>query len=400
MMLLFAAIVTFADVQPVLQQRCVVCHRPGEIGPMPLGNYKQARPWAKAILEAVKSKTMPPWFADERFGHFKNDPRLTPQEIETIQQWVASGATEGPPPPPARAWVVGWSIPKPDLILEMPQPVRVPVEGELPYQHIVLKGQFKEDKWVTAVEVRPTDRSVVHHIVLYVREPGNMWLAEAKPGVPLGKKSQTTSDILTVYTPGQEPFRALEGMAKLIPAGSDLVLQIHYTPNGKAVADRTKIGLVFANSAPPQRVLTLQLGNGNINIPPGEANYSLSRSGTLPNDCYLLNLFPHMHLRGKAFEYLLWREGGRGEMILRVSPYRFNWQLTYQLPKPRFLAKGTRLVVTGYFDNSKNNKFNPDPDDEVHYGEQSWEEMMIGFFDVAVPSSVDKVKFFLTEPRP
>jgi hypothetical protein len=204
----------------------------------------------------------------------------------------------------------------------------------------------------------------------------------------------TTSDILLVYTPGNYHDHWPAGMAKRVRAGSDLVIQFHYTANGTAAEDRTRVGLVFAAEAPKQVVLTLQMGNDKFAIPPGDPNHRVQVSGTLPNEAVLLSLFPHMHLRGKAFEYLLPGDNGKVETLLKISHYDFRWQLTYKLQQPRLLPAGTRLLCVGYFDNSANNPLNPDPTAEVHFGEQSWQEMMIGFFDVAVDARFDKESFF------
>jgi hypothetical protein len=237
---------------------------------------------------------------------------------------------------------------------------------------------------VRAAAIMPGHRAIVHHVVAYIREPGDTWL-----------HGPTTNDMLVVYAPGQPEMVCLPGMAKKIPAGADLVLQIHYTPNGHAVDDRTSIGIRFAQSPPEKRVLTLQLNAVDFEIPVGEANHRVTVSGTLPNDCLLLSLFPHMHLRGKAFEYAIIEAGGRVETLLRVAPYDFAWQLNYRLAGPRLLKKGTRLRATAWYDNSPNNPRNPDPTVDVSYGEQSTQEMMVGFFDVAVPAGMDKAGFFL-----
>ncbi len=397
MILLLAALVTFAEVQPILERHCQSCHRKGEVGPMPLSTFKEARPWAKAIRQAVTARTMPPWFADPRFGKFKNDPRLSDEEIATIGKWVDGGSVEGHPVSTQAKWLEGWGITPPNKIVEMKEAFQVPAKGDVLYQHIVLENICSADCWVTAAELRPSVRGVVHHAVVYIREPGSKWLAEAKPGVAFGTKTETVRDILLVYTPGQPPFIAPDGMGKKIPAGSSLVLQVHYTTNGKAVADKTKIGLVFAKEAPKQRILTLQMNNGNISIPPGDRSYHLSVSGSFPNEAILLNLFPHMHLRGSSFVYAIAERPGQWETLLSVKPYRFNWQLRYDLDKPRLLPKGTRILMTATYDNSANNPYNPDPDAEVHWGEQSWEEMMVGFFDVVVPASMDKESFFIRQ---
>jgi mono/diheme cytochrome c family protein len=386
------------DMLPILQARCQVCHRPGEIAPMSFLSYESTRPWAKSIREAVLSKRMPPWFADPNFGRFANNPALSKHEIETIAAWVDSGAPEGDAKdrPPPRQWTAGWNIGTPDQTIEMPQPFTLPASGAIEYQYIILPTGFREDKWIQRVEVRPSDRASVHHAVVYIREPGSIWLKDKPGGVPFALASNldhrpnpasvTQSDILMVYTPGYGSDGWAPGFAKKIKAGSDLVLQMHYTAHGKASVDRTRIGVLFAKTSPAKAVLTLQMGNDRFVIPAGDPNYHVQVSGTLPNDALLLSLFPHMHLRGKAF--------GKYETLLKVNHYDFHWQLNYRLAEPRFLPAGTHLTWAGYFDNSPNNVNNPDPAAEVRFGEQGWEEMMIGFFDVAVDAKIDKPRFF------
>lgn len=369
---------------------------------MPLLTYAQARPWAKAIREAVVTRKMPPWFADARFGHFANDRSLTKAEIDTILAWADGGAGEGDKRdrPADRTWTAGWNIGAPDAAFEMPEAFPIGASGDIDYQYIILPTHFTEDKWVQKVEVRPSARDTVHHAVVYIRPPGSDWLRGRSAGVPFSIRSVTKSDILMVYTPGSNMDAWPAGTAKKIPAGSDLVLQMHYTTNGKAKTDRTGIGMVFANEKPAKVVHTLQLNNDHFSIPPGDPEYKVTVSGTLPNDALLLSMFPHMHLRGKGFEYMTVDTSGRVNMLLKVNHYDFNWQLTYRLATPLLLRAGTRLIANGYFDNSANNARNPDPTAEVHYGEQSWEEMMIGFFDVAVDSRLSKAEFFIrTEPR-
>ncbi len=373
---------------------------------MPLLTFAGVRPWAKSIREAVLARKMPPWFADPRYGHFANDRSLTKSEIDTIVDWVDTGAVEGNPKdaPPARAWPTGWSIGTPDAIFEMPEAFAIPGQGAIEYQYVILPTGFSQDKWVERVEVRPSDRSTVHHAVVYIREQSaTTWLHNQPIGAPFSLPatnhrpnlaSLTTSDILMVYTPGNSSDSWLPGMAKRIKAGSDLVLQMHYTANGKAVSDRTRIGVVFAREPPKRAVLTLQMGNDKFVIPPGEANYKVTVSGTLPNEAMLTGLFPHMHLRGKGFEYLIVAPNGKIETLLKIDRYDFNWQLNYRLAQPRLLPAGTRLQWIGYFDNSPNNPGNPDPTAEVRFGEQSWEEMMIGFFDIAVDPKTGKAAFF------
>jgi hypothetical protein len=392
-----AAVTFYGDVLPILQRRCQLCHRPGEIAPMSLLTYQQARPWARAMRQAVLTRKMPPWFAAAASQPFSNDAHLSPEEIDVIDRWASTGAAAGDAgkAPQSVAWPNGWNIEAPDVVVRMPQSVHVPAKEELDYQFIILPLSLSEDRWAKSVEIRPGARGVVHHVVAYIREPGSDWLRDAPKGKPFVQPGVTRSDILAVYAPGQPPMECLPGMAKKVPAGSDLVLQMHYTPSGRAVDDRTSVGIVWAQALPERRVLTLQLATTNFHIPPGDANYRVSVSGTLPNNALLLSMFPHMHLRGKAFEYALVESGGHIDTLLRVAPYNFSWQLDYRLAVPRLLKKGARLMCTAWYDNSPNNPRNPDPTEEVGYGEQSRDEMMVGFFDVAVPVDIDKRSFFV-----
>jgi hypothetical protein len=369
-------------------------------------SYAETRPWAKAIREQVAARKMPPWFADRNFGHFANDRSLSATEIATIAAWVSAGAPAGSPKdaPPPLQWPQGWNIGTPDEIFETPKPFTVPASGAIDYQYLILPTRFSGDRWIQKVEVRTSNRSEVHHAVVYIREPGSKWLE----GSPRGEmfslpstadrrpnpQSFTTSDLLMVYTPGNSYDQWPEGIAKRIKAGSDLVLQMHYTANGAATQVSTRIGIVFAKEPPKHAVLSLQMSNDRFVIPPGDSDYRAQVSGTLPNDALLISMFPHMHLRGKGFEYLITEPNGHVETLLKVSNYDFQWQLNYRLAEPRFIKGGTHLTWVGHYDNSANNPANPDPTAEVRYGEQSWEEMMIGFFDVVVDSHLDKPHFF------
>ena len=396
----------YRDVLPILQQQCQSCHRPGEIAPMPFLTYAQTRPFAQAIQRAVTARKMPPWFADACCGHFANDPSLSPQEIATISAWAAAGALAGnasETPPPAH-WVEGWNIPQPDLVLRMPAPVAIPAHGAVEYTYEIVPTGFTQDHWVQMSEVRPSARDHVHHAVVYIRPPHSAWLQDAPVGVPFTASTLTnpedrrgahftTADLLLVYAPGSSPDSWPVGLAKIIPAGSDLVFQMHYTTNGHAASDRTSIGLVFAKKPPRQRVLTLQLNRHGLMIPPHADNFEVEVQGTLPNDCTLLSFFPHMHLRGKRFEYNLVHPGGQAETLLKVN-WDFYWQLSYRLAEPRFLKAGSKLQAIAWYDNSANNPHNPDPNATVVWGEQTWNEMMVGFFDVAVPAGMSKEQFF------
>ena len=388
----------YRDVLPLLQNHCQECHRPGSIGPMPLLTYRDARPWAKSIREAVATRKMPPWFADPHYGRFANDRSLSESEIAIIRDWVDSGSVAGSPAdaPKPKAWREGWNIGQPNAIFSMPEAIHIPASTELDYQYVIVHTGLHEDRWIQKVELRPGDRAVVHHAVVYVREPNSNWLRGKPTGhaFSLQKDVATRSDILFTYTPGNGSDAWPEGMAKFIPAGSDLVFQMHYTPGKKATSDLSRIGVIFAKTPPFKRVLTLQLNSTDFVIPPGVPDYQIRVSGTMPNDALLLSLLPHMHLRGKGFEYAIYEPGGKRDILLKVNHYNFYWQLTYRLATPLPVRAGTRLEATATYDNSRNNPLNPDPDVAVHYGEQSTDEMMVGFFDVAVPAEFDKFRFF------
>jgi hypothetical protein len=376
---------------------------------MPLVAYEQARRWTHEIDNAVQTKMMPPWFADPRFGHFSNDPSLTEDEIAIISSWAKADAPAGDPrdAPPPRQWAHEWNIQAPDVVVRMPKPVPIPAHGDIEYTYEIVPTHFTKDSWVQMAELRPSNPQYVHHAVIYIRPPDSAWLRHAPVGVPFTAATlqdprerrqahETTSDLLLIYAPGSSPDQWPDGMAKFVPAGSDLVFQVHYTANGKAGNDQSAIGLVFAKTTPKQRVITLQLNNHALIIPPRADDFRVEVQGTLPNDATLLSLFPHMHLRGKRFEYDVVHDDGSVETLLRVN-YHFHWQLSYRLAEPRLLKAGTRLRAVAWYDNSRKNPHNPDPDATVTWGDQTYQEMMVGFFDVAVPASVDKWQYFVRQ---
>ncbi|MBV9676231.1 MAG: thiol-disulfide isomerase [Acidobacteriaceae bacterium] len=375
---------------------------------MALETYRQVKPFARAIAEVATKKIMPPWFADPCCGHFSNDPSLTTDGIATLRAWTDANAPAGnwQEAPEPVVWTRGWNINRPDAVLQMPMPKRLPASGDVPYQYIIIPTDFKEDRWVRMSEIRPSNRMVVHHAVAYVRDPKSNWLRGAPVGVPFSADDLkdpalkrdamwTTNDILLVYAPGSAPDQWPEDYAKLIPAGSDIVLQMHYTAHGAPMQDQTSVGLVFSKTPPKKRVLTLQLTNDRFLIPPGDPDHRVEVHGTLPNDALLLSFFPHMHLRGKSFEYNILEKGQRPRTILRIPHYDFYWQLSYRLAEPLSLKAGTTLQAVASFDNSRRNPHNPDPDSAVKWGEQTWAEMMVGFFDVAVDPTINKQRFFL-----
>jgi hypothetical protein len=381
------------DVLPILQRNCQGCHRPGEAAPMSLLTYKDARPFAAAIKASVSQRRMPPWHADPQVNHFSNDRTMPQAEIDTLVAWANTGASEGDPKraPKALSFADGWSIGKPDFVVEMPQTFQVPASGTIEYHYVILPLNLKEDVWVSAAEARPENRAVNHHIIAFVREPGSKWMRDQAPGVPFIPKTEdggVLSNFLTGYAPGTVPERYRPGQAKLIKAGSDVVLQLHWTANGKAAADRAKVGFVLAKEAPTERIYTLAASTTKFEIPAGADNHRVDAKMKLYEDTVLESLVPHMHVRGKSFSMQAELPSGEKVDLLRVPRYDFNWQLTYSLAKPMKLPKGTVIHASGWFDNSPNNKNNPDPTKPVHWGEQSWEEMMMGFFNIAVPREV------------
>jgi hypothetical protein len=387
------------DILPILQANCQTCHRPGEIGPMPFLTYEGTRPWAKAIKAAVISRKMPPWFADPKFGHWANDRSLRQEDIDKLTTWVDNGAPEGDTkdrPAPIQ-WTEGWVIPKPDLTVEMPVDYKVPAKGTIEYTYMIVPTGFTEDKWVQFMEVRPGNRALVHHANIYIRRPGSKWLREYPVNVPFVPTEQKTSssagapltdENIAGFTPGKQTVTLSGNDAKLIPAGSDIVFQIHYTTNGQEGVDRTKIGFVFAKNAPEQRVARIFAANATFTIPPGAPDYKVEAVTTLQTETTLVSLKPHMHLRGKAMEFRVVYTGEK-EILLNIPHYDFNWQTECILDKPMVLPKGARLEVTAIFDNSANNKFNPDATSVVKWGDQSWEEMAIGYFEVGFPTTLD-----------
>ena len=408
------------DVEPLLQARCQGCHRAGEAAPMSLLTYKDARPWAKAIKEAVLVRRMPPWFADSAHGEFANDRRLTDREIETLVSWVDGGAKEGDlkDAPKPLLFAEGWAMGTPDAVIEMPQAFEVPASGTVDYTYFVVPTGFTEDRWIEQVEVRPGTKSVVHHIVAVVRPPGVRYLPDAKPGVayvPVKKEQKRQPDdgqgtlsfaggateIVGVYVPGGLPYELKPGQARLIPKGSDIVFQMHYTANGKATGDRSRIGFIFAKEPPKERVVNTFVANTNLHIPPQAMDHPVTARVTLYEDTRLLSLFPHMHVRGKSFEYRVTYPTGESETLLTVPKYDFNWQLTYYLKQPKVLPKGTVMECVAHYDNSPNNAFNPDPKSDVYWGDQTWEEMLAGFVDLAMPvTSTIRDVAFPKKPKP
>jgi peroxiredoxin len=374
--------VTFSkDVAPILERHCVECHRPGEIGPFSMKTYGDLAGWGSMIAEVVQDGRMPPWHASPKHGRFLNEARLTEVEKKTIADWVSAGCPEGSPRGPLAAGnhAEGWRIPKPDLVVEMPKEYRVPASGTVDYQYFMVDPGFTEDKWIRAAECVPGNRAVVHHILMLVLP------AAAKRGDGAGRRS-TGSAWLAATAPGARPLDLPPGHAKFIPKGSRLVFQMHYTPNGAPQVDRSKVGLVFADPKTVTHVvMTKESKNEWFLIPPGKAKHEVRGTYVAKQDLLVTSLFPHMHLRGSAFRYTAELPGGRREILLDIPRYDFAWQNAYVLEKPFTLPKGAKMVCDAVFDNSEENLSNPNPKSWVRWGDQTWEEMMIGYFDAVVP---------------
>lgn len=374
-----SAVTYYKDVAAIVQSKCQECHRPGEAGPFALTGYKQAKGWADMIREVVATDVMPPWHADAPHGHFSNDRRLSAGQKKTLLDWVDAGCPEGDPkdaPPPAK-YVAGWRLPQePDLVIKMAKPVDVPGQylfglGGMPYQHVFSGEPFAEDTWVRAVEVRPDYRAVVHHVIVYA----------FPPGTKLQKQDEFARYMLATYVPGDAPTVYPEGMAKKLVKGTKLMFEMHYTPNGKPGRDQSMVGIVTSKTAPKHEIKGDAALEGRFVIPPGEASHEVTAEYTFDKAATVMWLSPHMHVRGKAFRYELTRPGGKTETVLNVPKYDFNWQLAYAFKEPLKVPAGSVLKCTAWYDNSASNPANPDPKAKVRWGDQTWEEMMIGFFE-------------------
>jgi peroxiredoxin len=374
-----AAVTYSKQISRILQQRCVECHREGEIAPFSLTDYHEVAGWADMMAEVTRTHQMPPWHASPDYGHFANERRLSPEEIELFQTWAAAGAPEGNPAdlPPPRKFTDGWQLPRqPDHVVWMSdEPTQIPAEGTVDYRYFTVDSGLTEDKWLAAAEVIPSNRAVVHHVIVFMATDDRI--------------KDEDKQTVTAYVPGYRISPFPKGMAKKIPKGSKFIFQMHYTPNGVAGEDRTRVGLVFANPAEvTHEVRTAAVINRRFAIEPEKDNQAFeSRSISLPIEMQLISLSPHMHLRGKSFRYELTLPNGSTETLLDVPHYDFNWQTSYKLLEPRTLPSGAKLKGYASFDNSRNNLANPDPSKTVTWGEQSWDEMLLGYFDLAVPKT-------------
>jgi peroxiredoxin len=366
--------VTYSNqIARLLQNKCVECHHEGQIAPFSLTSYGETVGWAEMIREVVHERRMPPWLAAEGHDEFKNNPSLTKEEIALIDRWIENGCPEGDAsqlPPPAD-YAKGWGISKPDEVYYMDKkPFTVPAEGVVNYQVYEVDPGFTEDRWIQEAEVKAGNPAVVHHVIVFIQEPGG-----EKFGAPQ-----------MAFAPGMTPRRFEKGKAILAPAGSKLIFQCHYTPNGTEQTDRSYVGFVYANPAEvTQQVMGGSCGDLGFVIPPHTANHKIVAKKIFLRDTVLLGMNPHMHLRGKAFKYELELPDGTREVLLDVPRYDFNWQLWYMLKEPKKIPRGSRMICTAHFDNSADNLANPDPSKEITWGEQTFEEMMFGFYSTVRP---------------
>ena len=370
------------DVAPIFYARCAECHRPTMFAPMSLLTYDDARPYARAIKQRVVVRSMPPWGADAPAGAFKNDPSLTQKEIDTITAWVDAGAPKGDDQDlPARPeFADGWTIGTPDAVFAMEEDFQIPAEGTVPYQYVRVPTGLTEDRWIQAIEIRPGAAAQVHHVIAFTQPAGG----------PLNGGGVLGPTNIGGTTPNKPGIRFPEGVARLLRGNQDIILQIHYTTNGKPAADRTRVGIIFAKEPPRKLAAGGLVAQPRFVIPAYDGNAEVRGTSRLQRDTVVTTLTPHMHVRGKDMTYIAHYPDGTSETLLRVPKYDFNWQITYELAAPKLLPRGTELEVIAHYDNSPNNKFNPDPSKDVRWGDQTWEEMMIGFFGtiVNVPSAI------------
>ena len=365
----------------IIQANCLECHRSGGVGPFPLESYADLVGHTGMIRQVVDDRTMPPWFAgnseDKHSSLWANDRSLTDSDRADLLAWLESDKPEGDAAdaPQKRHFVDGWMIGTPDLVVQIPEPIKVKATGTMPYQFVTAQTTLDEDKWVQGYEIVPTDRSVVHHVIVNVHEKSAGRIRDREEGI---------GGYWAAYVPGNAGQLYPDGFARKLPAGATVSFQIHYTPTGTATEDQLRIGLVFAKSEPKYVITTLSLADTDLNIPPRAADHTETITRPVPMDVNVMAYMAHMHVRGKSFHYELIKPDGQTETLLDIPRYDFNWQLRYDYREPRVIPAGSRVKVTAVFDNSENNPANPDPSQTVHWGQQTFEEMMIGYVETYV----------------
>ena len=366
----------------ILQRNCVTCHRDGGVAPFALDSYKNAENFKAMIKQVVENGTMPPWYAAEGHGPWQNDRTLTKQDKADLVAWIAAGCPEGDPklaPAPLK-FHSKWAIGEPDAVFEIPREVPVKATGQMAYIHLRVDTDFAEDKWIESMEIQPTDRAVVHHVLVFVIENNRI------NGKSLFNLDESTGFFMG-YVPGTDSVKFAEGQAKRLPKGAALMFQLHYTPNGKATSDRTKLAVKFAKQPPKHELQVYGIVNRTFAIPPGDPAFTDSNTITVPRDVLVTALMPHMHVRGKAFKFEATYPDGKKEVLLDVPRYDFNWQITYRYATPKLLPAGTKVTAYGTFDNSADNPANPDPTKTVRWGLQTTEEMLLGYIEFYEPGA-------------
>lgn len=372
----------------IIQQKCENCHRVDGLAPMPLQTYRQVSERKAVISYMVKSGRMPPWGAKRGVGEWANDASLNDRDLADLVAWLDGNTPEGNPAeaPLPRPYAPGWAMGKPDGVVQIPDTFRIPAQGVVEYKYSYVKTDFDSDKWITAMEISPTAPKVVHHVLVFIEEPGRKPRNDPsrKPGDPL--PAGGIDGFFAATAPGTQATVFPTGAAKKLPKGAWLKFQIHYQPNGVEQVDQTKLGFQFADDSMlrTRQMLEVQSRsafNTRFEIPPHADNYEVTATHQFRQPGNIISLFPHTHLRGKAWKIELQRPDGTREMLLDVPRYDFNWQTYYEFRKPVRVDSGYRILATAWYDNSKNNPFNPNPDATVRFGEQTFEEMMIGYFD-------------------
>jgi hypothetical protein len=361
-------------IAPLLIDNCVTCHRNGGIGPWQMSSYLMVKGFAPMIREVIRTERMPPWHADPHYGVFKNNRALQPEQARTLVHWIEAGAPRGEGGDPLadlkKTWPQ-WAMGEPDVILEL-SAFNVPATGVIPYQEARIKNPIGRDVWLQAIDYLPGERAVVHHILGYSMPP------VAADAQPAARQRGAIGSSISGYVPGATPFRLPENTGVLLLKDADFRFQVHYTPNGKAMTDVTRVGLYFTDAAPKYPLRNAVLLDTRLKIPANTKAYTASTSRTFDRDVLVYSLIPHSHFRGKASSFVAKYPDGSEETLLSVPKYDFNWQTTYAFSTPKALPKGTTLIHSTTYDNSTQNKANPDPNIEVRWGEQSWEEMLYG----------------------
>lgn len=374
------AITYHSRISRIMQQHCQSCHREDGVAPFALETYQQVRARRGAIRQSIETGVMPPWHAGEGSRAFLNDRSLSARDRNALFRWIEDGCLEGDPSDAPRplVWTEGWEIGEPHAVVTIPDPVSVPAQGAMGYRYQYVKTDFPEDRWIRAMEIRPTHPEVVHHVLVFIEGPPR----EGETRREIQARWQGgLQGYFAGLVPGQATTMYPEGTAKRLPAGAWLKFQLHYTPNGRAVEDRTQIGFIFADTAPEREMHTSAAMTTRLDIPPGASNHEVKATTTFSRPAVIQSFAPHMHVRGKAYRYELTWPDGTSEVVLDIPRYDFNWQTRYVLREPIRVPAGTKLTCTAWYDNSDGNPANPNPKARVRFGEQTWDEMMIGYFE-------------------